>query len=205
MVFNENLSNIGIFSEDPIVKWEDELPISKKRGVHGVFDVDELVHLLRFYKAYDIVAIKIPKEYRYCDYFGKNEFTLFITLKIVVIGSVLSVRHMKALMGYIKKAYKIKKSKRDPFLGPDKVKHMRDISNDQWEAIDMGKWQDFCLNFAKFLSDNIVVHLMSYTVRREYDIEQLWTVGAEYDEKTNSKTEEKWENLMKEYTIRIQQ
>lgn len=59
------------------------------------------------------------------------------------------------------KMYKIKKHEKDPFLNLD------DKSND-WKLIDMG---------------NIILNLFLEKAREFYDVETLWTVGEEFDDK----------------------
>lgn len=51
------------------------------RGREGVFDIDELITLLREEKMMDIATIKVPKELKYCHY--------------MVLCSATSQRHMK--------------------------------------------------------------------------------------------------------------
>jgi hypothetical protein len=52
-----------------------------KRGITGVFDIQELVQLLRDENMKDIAVIKVPKEMRYCDF--------------LVLANAKSLRHLK--------------------------------------------------------------------------------------------------------------
>jgi hypothetical protein len=52
-----------------------------KRGITGVFDIKELVQLLRDENMKDIAVIKVPKEMRYCDF--------------LVLANAKSLRHLK--------------------------------------------------------------------------------------------------------------
>jgi hypothetical protein len=54
-----------------------------KRGITGVFDIQELVELLRDENMKDIAVIKVPKEMRYCDF--------------LVLANAKSLRHLKVL------------------------------------------------------------------------------------------------------------
>ncbi|XP_045125373.1 uncharacterized protein LOC123512830 [Portunus trituberculatus] len=118
------------------------------RGETGVFDVEELVDLLREDNGQDIVAIQIPDEMKYASY--------------MVIVSSASQRHTTALSELVKAAYKLKKSKKDPSV-------LMEGKGTDWVAMDMG---------------NIILHIMRPKTREIYDLETLWTVGAEFDERS---------------------
>lgn len=89
-----------------------------KRGVTGVYDLEELINVLRNESLMDITAISIPKDLHYAD------FLVLVTAK--------SARHSEAAAELILKLYKQKKNKRDPFI---KVEG-RNVTN--WKAMDMG-------------------------------------------------------------------
>ncbi|GFU01501.1 hypothetical protein NPIL_233071 [Nephila pilipes] len=89
-----------------------------KRGVSGVYDVHELVELLRRENLANITVISIPKELHYTDF--------------LVLATAKSPRHSKAVVEYVLKVYKMKKHKKDPFIVVDGEK----TSN--WKALDMG-------------------------------------------------------------------
>jgi len=57
-------------------------------GVSGVFDVEEVVELLRDEKARDICVILVPPELKY------------VTYLVIVTGR--STRHIRAMAAYIK-------------------------------------------------------------------------------------------------------
>ena len=57
-------------------------------GESGVFEIDELVHLLKEENAQDLCIIQVPKEKRYVDY--------------LVIASGRSTRHLSSLASDIK-------------------------------------------------------------------------------------------------------
>jgi len=71
---------------------------------------------------------------------------------------------------YIRWAYKQKAGPSDPVS----VKIEGELSKD-WMALDLG---------------NIAVHLFLAHTRSMYDLEQLWTVGPEFDDKTLSMAED---------------
>jgi len=104
--------------EAGVFKWEEQLPISLKRGISGVFDVVEAVELLKHFKAQDVAVLRIPPEIRYCDYF--------------VVVSVMSNRHLTALQESLRRVYKMKKNRRDPPISLD------NRTNNEWRALDLG-------------------------------------------------------------------
>ena len=58
-------------------------------GKHGVYDIDELITLLRSENAIDICTIYVPPERQYVDY--------------MVIVSGLSVRHIQGVASRVRK------------------------------------------------------------------------------------------------------
>lgn len=82
----------------------------------------------------------------------------------MVIVTARSHRHMKALAEFVRKMYKIKRNK------ADRVPRIEGKNSDEWLALDLG---------------NIALHIFSAKVRKQYDIELLWSVGAEYDTETH--------------------
>ncbi|XP_054707800.1 uncharacterized protein LOC129217512 isoform X1 [Uloborus diversus] len=142
-----------------------------KRGVHGVFDIEELVDVLRQERVSDIAVISIPRELHYADY--------------LVLVTSKSPRHSKAVTELINKLtrhrdlsenrdcpgqirmsgkstakYKKKKNIKDPFIIIEGEK----VS--EWKAMDMG---------------NIVLHVFLQETRALYDIESLWLFDLNYD------------------------
>ncbi|GFW92007.1 mitochondrial assembly of ribosomal large subunit protein 1 [Trichonephila clavipes] len=89
-----------------------------KRGVSGVYEIHELVELLRRENIVNISVIYIPKELHYTDF--------------LVLGTAKSPRHSKAVVENVLKVYKMKKDKKDPFIVIDGEKTAN------WKALDMG-------------------------------------------------------------------
>ncbi|KAF7996484.1 hypothetical protein HCN44_002116 [Aphidius gifuensis] len=89
-----------------------------KRGVEGVFDIEELVAFLKKDKAQNIFVSTVPKELGYVDYF------------VVVTGR--SQRHMAALATYIRKAYKLKHHV------TDLIPRLEGKNSQDWMALDLG-------------------------------------------------------------------
>lgn len=128
--------------------------VEMERGETGVFDIEELVDLLREDNAQDIVAIQVPPELKYVSY--------------MVIVSSASSRHRTALAELVRAAYKLKKDKKDHSV-------IMEGKGTDWVAMDMG---------------NIALHIMKPETREMYDLETLWAVGAEFDEKAQVSEED---------------
>ncbi|XP_063599240.1 uncharacterized protein LOC134775651 [Penaeus indicus] len=79
----------------------------------------------------------------------------------MVVATSLSQRHINALAETIRRIYKKKKNRKDPSL-------ICEGKSTNWVALDMG---------------NIALHIMKPDIREEYDLETLWTVGAQFDDK----------------------
>ncbi|XP_035217889.1 uncharacterized protein LOC118191197 [Stegodyphus dumicola] len=89
-----------------------------KRGIHGVFDIEELVEVLRKENLLDIAVISVPKELHYTDF--------------MVLATAKSPRHCKAASELIRKLYKMKKHETDPYF----IIEGQAVHN--WKALDMG-------------------------------------------------------------------
>lgn len=124
--------------------------LNLQRGKEGVFELPELVSLLRDENLQDIVVISIPKELAYANY--------------LVVATAKSPRHLRAVMEFLRKLHKLKKSSKDPYLQIE-GEQCRD-----WKVLDMS---------------NIVLHVFLPEARQRYDLETLWTVGEKYDDLSN--------------------
>ena len=142
------------------------------RGVHGVFDIADLVEALRSEKLADISVVRVPPHAHYCDY--------------LVLGTAKSVRHLQAVVQFIRKLHKLKKNADDPFLSQT----IGEKNNSTWQIIDMGY---------------IVVHLFQPGIREAYDLESLWSVGPEFDEKTARPQYDKVIDFMEKHIRFIEQ
>lgn len=94
--------------------------ISLERGLRGVFEVDELVAILRDQSAEDIVVIEMPKELGYADQ--------------MIIVSGRSRRHILAMATFVRLLFKKKRHETDmiPAIEGKKTK------SDSWFALDLG-------------------------------------------------------------------
>ncbi len=95
-------------------------------GVNGVFDVEELVDILRNEKAKHVVTIRIAPEFKYADY--------------MVIVSARSEKHLYTMADYIRRLFKRKKHESDRI---PKIEGATDKTKvNDWLALDMG---NFCI------------------------------------------------------------
>jgi len=99
---------------------KEKIPIelNLKRGLHGVYDIEDLVTVLQEENAIDICVIEMPKELMYAEY--------------LVLASGRSSRHLAATMEFVRKLYKKKKSKMDKFVV------VQGEASKTWLAMDMG-------------------------------------------------------------------
>lgn len=119
-------------------------------GKTGVFDIEDLITVLRRDNAENIFVCTVPKELKYVDY--------------MVVITARSHRHMKAMAEFVRKMYKIKRRK------GDLIPKIEGKNSDEWLAMDLG---------------NIALHIFSAKVRKQYDLEMLWSVGPNYDTESN--------------------
>lgn len=92
--------------------------LNLKRGETGVFEVEELVEILREEKLTDIAVISVPKEMAYADY--------------LVLATAVSPRQARGVTEFLRRLYKRKKDTTDPTLfieGEDTA---------DWKVLDMG-------------------------------------------------------------------
>ncbi|KAK6632151.1 hypothetical protein RUM44_007181 [Polyplax serrata] len=99
------------------VVYDEFAGINMKRGLTGVYDIEDLVELLRRENAVDMFVARIPKEFQYADYI------------IVVTGK--SNRHMVAMAEFVRKVFKRKMSKGD-IIPKIEGKYSKD-----WIALDL--------------------------------------------------------------------
>lgn len=97
---------------------EEFLGLNLKHGTHGVYDIEDLVEVLRLENAEDIFVCSVPAEYKYVDYM------------VVVTGR--SYRHMLATAEFVRRVFK---KKRYPEENLPKIEGEK--SRD-WIAMDLG-------------------------------------------------------------------
>ncbi|CAH0726545.1 unnamed protein product, partial [Brenthis ino] len=87
-------------------------------------------------------------------------------VEYICVVSARSKRHLLALAEFVRKVYKKKCHK------TDHIPRIEGKNSEEWMALDLG---------------NIALHIFSDKTRKIYDLETLWAVGPEYDEKANNK------------------
>lgn len=90
------------------------------RGARGVFEISELVSLLKSERIGDIAVIKIPAYKKYADY--------------MVVGTARSTRHLRTVSSLILSVYKKKRLPSDPVP----AREGESDTNTGWTAMDMG-------------------------------------------------------------------
>lgn len=96
----------------------------------------------------------------------------------LVIASAKSVKHLEAISLFINKLYKAKKNEHDPFV------FIEGKESKDWKVLDMG---------------SIVLHLFLKQTREKYDIESLWTLGPEYDDKIQRAKQDEYVDLFEKH------
>uniref|UniRef100_A0A034W626 Mitochondrial assembly of ribosomal large subunit protein 1 n=1 Tax=Bactrocera dorsalis TaxID=27457 RepID=A0A034W626_BACDO len=126
------------------------LGLNLNHGKHGVYDVEDLVDVLRKENAEDVFVCSVPKDLKYVDY--------------MVVCSGRSYRHMLAIAEFVRRIYKVKRTKGEI------LPKIEGENSRQWMALDLG---------------NIALHVFSPDAREQYDLESLWAIGIEYDKETH--------------------
>ncbi|XP_043259887.1 mitochondrial assembly of ribosomal large subunit protein 1 [Colletes gigas] len=116
---NEKQETINL--EDLTIDEKDYDPyegINLQRGINGVFEIEDLVSLLRRENAKNIFVASVPDELSYVTYI------------VVVTGK--SQKHMKAIATFIRKVYKLKRH------GTDWIPKIEGQDSKDWIALDLG-------------------------------------------------------------------
>ncbi|XP_026737914.1 uncharacterized protein LOC113501098 [Trichoplusia ni] len=86
----------------------------------------------------------------------------------ICVVSGRNKRHILALAEFVRRVYKKKCYK------SDSIPRIEGKESDEWMALDLG---------------NIALHIFSDKARKVYDLETLWSVGPEYDDQMNKKSD----------------
>lgn len=87
-------------------------------GINGVYEIDELLEVLRRDNAQEIFVANVPPDVKYVDYI------------CIVTGK--SYRHMQAIAEFVRKVYKKKRHSYDP------IPILEGKESRDWMAIDLG-------------------------------------------------------------------
>ncbi|RZC36893.1 uncharacterized protein BDFB_005785, partial [Asbolus verrucosus] len=97
--------------------------INLERGVRGVYDIEDLVDVLRRENSEDIFVAALPKEVKYVDYI------------CVVTGK--SRKHMQAIAQFVRKVYKRKMYK------SDLIPKLEGVNSTDWMALDLDAYVNY--------------------------------------------------------------
>ncbi|XP_075212149.1 ribosomal silencing factor RsfS-like protein, 312 [Lycorma delicatula] len=103
----------------------------------------------------------------------------YVDYIVVVTGR--SLKHMLGLAEFVRRLYKIKRNK------TDLIPKLEGETSKDWHAIDLG---------------NIALHIMNKKARIQYDLESLWALGKEFDEKSNTPSDPLAE-ILKKHSISL--
>uniref|UniRef100_A0A182Q0W5 Mitochondrial assembly of ribosomal large subunit protein 1 n=1 Tax=Anopheles farauti TaxID=69004 RepID=A0A182Q0W5_9DIPT len=92
--------------------------IDLSRGKTGVYEIQDLVTVLRLNSAIDIFVCTVPKDIKYVDY--------------MCIVSGRSVRHMRGIAEFVRKVYKMKRHPNDI------IPKIEGETSSDWMALDLG-------------------------------------------------------------------
>lgn len=101
-------------------------------GKTGVFEIEELVYVLKKDNAKNIAVIKIPPEYKYADYM------------VIITGR--SNKHLYSMAEYVKKLFKRKRHENDRIPKIEGSTSKLGKYND-WLAMDLGNYINADFNF----------------------------------------------------------
>lgn len=92
--------------------------VNLNRGITGVFDIADLVDVLRIENSEDIFVAEVPSQYNYVDHI------------CIVTGK--SYRHMYAIAQFVRQVYKRKR------LAHDEIPVLEGKNSKDWMALDLG-------------------------------------------------------------------
>ncbi|XP_018792175.1 PREDICTED: uncharacterized protein LOC108970914 isoform X2 [Bactrocera latifrons] len=101
------------------------LGLNLNHGKHGVYDVEDLVDVLRKENAEDVFVCSVPKDLNYVDY--------------MVVCSGRSYRHMLAIAEFVRRIYKVKRTKGDI------LPKIEGENSRQWMALDLDAREQYDL------------------------------------------------------------
>nr|XP_023028625.1 mitochondrial assembly of ribosomal large subunit protein 1 [Leptinotarsa decemlineata] len=117
-VYEERLKYSNLIEDDEVEESTPFAGINLNRGKSGVFEIEDLVDVLKRENAINIFVAKVPQEIKYVDY--------------ICIVSGKSKRHMQAVAQFVRRVFKQKRNQ------GDKVPKLEgELSND-WMALDLG-------------------------------------------------------------------
>ena len=113
----QQLADQGVAPAEEEVLWDPLDAWSAERGRTGVFDVEELVEVLREEGMEDLCVLRLPEDHAYVGH--------------MVLATARSHQHMLATAQFVKKLYKRKRLSSDP------VPRIEGRTSKEWIAMDM--------------------------------------------------------------------
>ncbi|XP_043197905.1 mitochondrial assembly of ribosomal large subunit protein 1-like [Amphibalanus amphitrite] len=113
----EQLAERGAAPAEEQALWDPLDAWSAERGRSGVFDVEELVEVLREEGMEDLCVLRLPEDHAYVGH--------------MVLATARSHQHMLATAQFVKKLYKRKRLSSDP------VPRIEGRTSKEWIAMDM--------------------------------------------------------------------
>lgn len=107
-----------LYDLQTVIKLIPIYSISFAGGKSGVFEIEDLVELLKRENSRDIFVATVPQDIRYVDY--------------ICIVSARSKRHIQALAEFVRKVYKKKRCQ------SDLIPRIEGKDSGQWVALDLG-------------------------------------------------------------------
>ncbi|XP_022908322.2 uncharacterized protein K12H4.2 [Onthophagus taurus] len=92
--------------------------LNLQRGLNGVFEIEDLVDVLKRENAEDIFVASVPEHLQYVNYM------------VIVTGK--SFRHMKAIAQFVRRVFKNKRGQ------DDVVPRLEGENSKEWMALDLG-------------------------------------------------------------------
>jgi len=92
--------------------------LNLERGITGVFDIEDMVSVLKRENSEDLFVATVPPEYKYVDY--------------ICVVSGKSHRHMLAIAQFVRKVFKQKMHK------GDLIPKLEGGNSNEWMAMDLG-------------------------------------------------------------------
>ncbi|CAH1117485.1 unnamed protein product [Phaedon cochleariae] len=116
-LYEERLKYSNLLEEEE----QDDSPydgLNYERGKSGVFEIEDLVDVLKRENAIDIFVAKVPNEIKYVNF--------------ICIVSGKSQRHMQAIAQFVRRVYKMKRHQGDI------IPKLEGENSKDWMALDLG-------------------------------------------------------------------
>ncbi|KAJ8935908.1 hypothetical protein NQ314_012597 [Rhamnusium bicolor] len=97
-VYEERLKYSNILEEEKLEVKDPFEGLNLQRGKNGVYEIEDLVNVLRHENSEDVLVVKLAQEIKYVDY--------------ICVVSGKSQKHMQAIAQFVKKLYKQKRHKK---------------------------------------------------------------------------------------------